>query len=112
MKYFILECMILGVVSAFITILYNYTLQYNAIFSRFGRLLEEWSEKGGFLGWISNPLGNCIYCSGTWIAIIITIIYWCAWIGVIRIEHIIPIAATIGTQHIVLRLWCDYIMDS
>ena len=85
----IYESMLLGVVAWMIGLFYNYTLQNNAIFGKIGNILKEWRdfpeciEAVGFTpklidrfkSWISSPLGACIYCSTTWIAIFISVIY-------------------------------------
>lgn len=103
----ILECMLLGVVAALVGIFYNYTLQSGSIFCKIGTVLNDWSEQEGFKGWIANPLGACIYCSTTWIAIFISIIYLLSFSIPIGLWHsIICILAIIGTQHIFVRVWC------
>lgn len=118
---FIFECMVLGFVSCLIGIFYNYILEYNHIFGKIGSTLNYWSEfpeivedKGfkvkpidSFKAWIANPLGACIYCSTTWITILIMVLYWSSWSGLPKWEDIIiGTLAAIGMQHVLLRLWC------
>lgn len=121
MVIFILECMMLGFVSCLVGIFYNYTLENNHIFGKIGATLNYWSEfpeivedEGfkvkpidSFKAWIANPLGACIYCSTTWIAIFIMILYWLSWSNPPKWENIIiGTLAAIGMQHVLLRLWC------
>lgn len=42
----------------------------NMIFSPLYKVFEKMVSKGGFIAWIAYPLGYCIYCSTTWIAIL------------------------------------------
>ena len=117
----IYESMLLGVVAWMIGLFYNYTLQNNAILGKIGNILKEWRdfpeyvEAVGFTpkpidrfkSWISNPLGACIYCSTTWIAIFISVIYLLSFSIPIGLWHsIICILTIIGTQHIFVRMWC------
>ena len=103
----IVECILLGVISSFVGIFYNYSLQNNSIFGKFGSLLNKLSKKKGFLCWISNPLGACIYCSTTWITIFIVTIYWVSWEVMPKWEIVtIGILSAIGMQHIIIRIWC------
>lgn len=120
MTHLIWESMLLGVVAWMIGLFYNYTLQNNAIFSKFGALLDSWvnfydyiSEDyearpiDKFKAWVANPLGACIYCSTTWIAIFISVIYLLSFnIPIGLWNSIICILAIIGTQHIFVRMWC------
>lgn len=104
---FILECMLLGIVATLIGIFYNYTLSNGAILGKLGAILNDWADNGGFKGWIANPLGACIYCSTTWIAIFIMVIYWLSWDNPPKWEDIIiGTLFAIGIQHIFMRLWC------
>lgn len=103
----IYESILLGIVGGLIGILYNYSLSNGAIFGKVGELLDKWSDKGGFIGWIANPLGACIYCSTTWITIFIMVLYWLSWDIAPKWENIIiGTLAAIGVQHVLLRLWC------
>lgn len=105
----IFECMLLGIVAALAGIFYNHTLQSGSIFCRMGTMLNGWSKQGGFKGWITNPLGACIYCSTTWITIFIMALYWGSWNEPPKWEDIIICTlAAIGVQHILVRL---YVME-
>lgn len=105
----ILECMILGIVAALIGIFYNYTLQTDSIFCKLGTILDDWAEnKEGFKSWIANPLGACIYCSTTWITILIMIIYWMSWVNCPNIPTmIICTLAAIGVQHLIIKIFVE-----
>lgn len=105
----ILECMLLGIVAALTGIFYNHTLQAGSIFCKLGVILDYWAEnKGGFKGWIANPLGACIYCSTTWIAIILMTIYWWSWDILPDIPCIIICSlAAIGVQHVSVTILYD-----
>lgn len=101
----IYESILLGIVGGLIGVLYNYSLSNGAIFGKVGELLDKWSDKGGFIGWISNPLGACIYCSSTWITIFILILYWYSWSCLPDIPCIIICSlAALGVQHFIVRL--------
>lgn len=97
----ILECMLLGVVAALTGIFYNHTLQAGSIFCKLGVILDDWSEnKGG--------LGACIYCSTTWITIFIMTIYWLSWSSCPDIATmVICTLATIGMQHLIIRIFVE-----
>lgn len=104
----ILESMLIGIVSAFVGIFYRYSLSYNAIFGRVGKFLDSLENKGGFKGWIANPLGACVYCSTTWIAIILMTIYWWSWDILPDIPCIIICSlAAIGVQHVSVTILYD-----
>lgn len=108
MKELIGESMLLGIISCLLGILYNYSLQNNSVFGKFGSLLSRLSEKKGFLGWLSDPLGACIYCSTTWLTIIIMVIYWSSWECLPSWQDIVICTiSAIGVQHILMRLWCE-----
>lgn len=103
----ICESMLLGVIGGLLGVLYNYSLGSGAIFGSIGQLLSKWSDNGGWLGWISNPLGACIYCSTTWITIFILILYWYSWDCLPDIPCIIICSlAALGVQHLIVRLCC------
>lgn len=112
--------MLLGLISCLTGIFYNYTLENNAIFGKIGAKLREWrdfpeyAEDAGFKvkpmdrfkAWVSNPLGACSYCSTTWIAIFISIIYIVSFSVPLKWEYdIMGVLTVIGVQHILLRLW-------
>lgn len=105
---FIVDGIMLGIVAALTGIFYNYTLQNDSIFHKFGDLLSRWSENGGFKEWISNPLGACIYCSTTWITLFITAIHWLSWYSCPDIATmVICTLAAIGTQHLIIRVFVN-----
>ena len=98
--------LLLGVISCMTGIFYNYTLQNGALFSRFGEYLSVLSSKGGIRGFIANPLGDCIYCSTTWITVFILTLYWVSTstppiAGYVIISYL----TGVGIQHVLLRIW-------
>lgn len=105
----ILECMLLGIVAALTGIFYSYTLQAGSIFCKLGVILDNWAEnKSGFKSWIANPLGACIYCSTTWITILIMAIYWLSWDNCPNIATmVICTLAAIGVQHLIIRIFVE-----
>lgn len=106
---FILEGMLLGIVAALIGIFYNYTLHTGSIFCKLGVILNDWAEnESGFKGWIANPLGACIYCSTTWITILIMAIRWMALSDCpddTVTVMIIGTLAAVGVQHPIIRIF-------
>lgn len=103
----IYEFMLIGLIGGLVGILYNYSLSSGAIFGSIGQLLTKWSNKGGFIGWLSNPLGACVYCSSTWITIFILILYWSSWKCLPDIQYIIICSlAALGVQHPIIKILC------
>lgn len=105
--------MLLGVVAALLGLFYNYTLKNGCIFGILGDFLTNMSYKGGILAFIANPLGACIYCSTTWITILLMIIYWLSWCEVPGLYTIIICTlAAIGVQHLLIRIFVTKMINN
>ena len=103
---FVYASLVLGIISCMAGIFYNYTLQNGAVFSRLGEYLSVLSSKGGIKGFIANPLGDCIYCSTTWITVLILTLYWVSTSVPPNAGYVIISYLTgIGVQHVLLRIW-------
>lgn len=103
----IYEFMLIGLIGGLMGVLYNYSLSSGTIFGSIGQLLTKWSDKGGWLGWISNPLGAHIYCSTTWITIILCIFDIIFYPIIPDLPGlIIAICAALGVQHLIIKIVC------
>lgn len=80
----------------------NILKEKNMILAPLFSVLDKMVSRGGFLKWLAYPLGYCIYCSTTWIAIIGFIIVY----RVIALEVLIPIAIS----HLVVDVYCKYVL--
>lgn len=65
-------------------------------------VFEKMVAKGGLLKWIAYPLGYCIYCSTTWIAIIGYFMVFKS----ISINILVPIAIS----HFIVDMYCKYVL--
>lgn len=116
----IIETLLIGVIGHLIGVFYNYSLRYGSIFGKLGNILNSWANLydhildknykplllDRFKAWIANPLGECPYCSTTWITIILLILYWSSWEVLPKTQLIIiSSSAALGIQHILLRLF-------
>lgn len=72
----------------------------NMVFNPLYKILERMVNKGGFLKWIAYPLGYCIYCSTTWIAIIGFLLVYKR----ITLDILVPIAIS----HYVAIYFCKH----
>lgn len=70
-------------------------------------------EYSQFLGWIAYPLGYCIYCSTTWISILMFLIYMASY-EVLFSWHwvLLGMLSVIGISHLVVLISCQYILSS
>lgn len=80
----------------------NVLKEKDMILQPLNRVFEAMVEKGGFLKLIAFPLGYCIYCSTTWIAVIgYGLVY-----KKLSFEVFIPIAVS----HIIVDYYCKYVL--
>lgn len=87
------------------------------------RFCMEWpkeaSEEGynlkwwPVIGWIAYPLGYCIYCSTTWIAIFLYIIYISSW-AVLPSWHwvVIGLITAVGISHLIVVSCCRWLLKN
>lgn len=80
----------------------NILKEKNMILGPLFKVFDIMVNKGGFLKWLAYPLGYCIYCSTTWIAILGFLLVY----RVIALEILIPIAIS----HIIVDIYCKYVL--
>lgn len=71
--------LILSLMTACLGWFFQYTLKPGEIFGRYGLLLtalwmKNWRRKDRWVRPILKPLGQCVFCNSTWIAIVVYII--------------------------------------
>lgn len=117
---YLIEFMLLGIIAGMVGLFYNYTLQNNAILGKIGAKLEYWVNFYDYIqedfkptlidrfkAWIANPLGACLYCSTTWITILLLILYFSSFDKLPKWELVaIYSLEAIGVQHLFLRIIC------
>ena len=64
----ILELYALGFASAFFTVFINHSFDKGMIFHFYGKWLSGLADKKPKLIFLLRPMGICIYCMGTWVA--------------------------------------------
>lgn len=72
----ILTLISLSFLTATLAFFFQYCLKPNMIFHFYFIWLTKLELKHSLLHYISKPLGLCIYCNGTWIAITVFIYYY------------------------------------
>lgn len=98
------QCIFIGIISAFTGIFYRNCLKMpNMIFNFVYRFFQKMHLQGGFKRWIVYPLGYCVYCSSTWIAII-------AYIIIVH-EFSLLIFIPVSIQHIVVMYFDKHYLN-
>ena len=126
---------VVAIVAAMLGIFYrNYLKGENMIFHGWYKILARWVDNEEYLTndvltptkwtkfkrWIAFPLGYCIYCSTTWIAIILYLgytgydayNYYLEGITYYLVaEYILGFLLTIGLQHLIILASCKWIIQ-
>jgi hypothetical protein len=69
----ILTLIVLGAITASVGMFFQMTLRPTMIFNFYAKWLLHRSENNKFWEYVANPLGLCVKCNTTWIAIFV----WC-----------------------------------
>ena len=67
----LITMIVLGAVTASVGMFFQMTLRSGMIFNFYAKWLMKLSDKSKFWDYVSNPLGLCIKCNTTWIAIFV-----------------------------------------
>ena len=105
MLLFLLRIVILGLLTACLTMFIEHCMEREMIFRRWYLYLtyhwiRTWRRKDRWKGYILKPLGLCHYCYGTWIAIF-------TYITLVGFD--IAIFLLIASNYLFIRLWEDKI---
>lgn len=105
MLLFLLRIVILGLLTACLTMFIEHCMEREMIFRRWYLYLtyhwiRTWRRKDRWKRYILKPLGLCHYCYGTWIAIF-------TYITLVGFD--IAIFLLIASNYLFIRLWEDKI---
>lgn len=117
------EFILIGLAGGLLGIFYRNCLKpKDMIFHKFySKVLKKWYKKSieegatsldRFKGWIAFPLGFCIYCSTTWITIILCFLYLTSWNYFPKWQNIvIGVVMALGVQHIIIVSTCKWLIN-
>lgn len=125
----IFEFILLGIIGGLLGIFYMNCLKAEGMIFNglYYRVLKPWAELEDDLEeqciyyqlsfadkirkWIAYPLGYCVYCSSTWITLILCGISLSAWEVLPKWQDItIGIIAAVAIQHLVVASICRFVI--
>ena len=129
MAWLLIDFILLGLAGGLLGVFYRNCLKgpnmiFNFIYydylKKWAELEEDLEEAGvdikltkfdKFLAWVSYPLGNCIYCSSTWITFILCALYLSSWECLPCWQDIVlGVVMASGIQHLVILIACRFII--
>lgn len=109
------EYIIIGIISGLSGCFYrNLLVGENQIFNFvYNKWLQPWAEgNNNIKSFIAYPLGYCIYCSSTWIAIILTTIEFSCWQHLPCWQYLVlAYICTISIQHLIVLILGKFILE-
>lgn len=119
-----IEFILLGIAGGLLGIFYRDCLKPEGMifYKLYHKVFKVWVNKSKkekatrlnrFLGWIAYPLGYCIYCSTTWITILLCILYLSAWDSLPKWQDIvIGMTISLGVQHLIVASACRFLINN